>query len=307
MAGIRVSLLGKFCIQNEQAEIFEFESRKAEELLCYLLMNRERAHTRDALAEVLWGDYTTQQSKNYLRKVLWQLQSALEPLVKEEEQHPLLVEPEWIQINPGCDLWLDVAVVEAAFIAVKGVSGRNLTREQARSLEGAVALYKGDLLEGWYRDWCLFERQRLQYLYLASLDKLMDYCEQRQDYESGLAHGDRVLRYDRAHERTHSRLMRLHYLAGDRTAALRQYEKCQTALQEELDVEPGKHIRQLYQQIRQDALKVDNNAGEEKFPPLDGAALQMFHTRLGHFQKALSQLQAQLQNDIRELEQVMRR
>ena len=55
MQGFQVSLLGKFCLKRGEAEVHRLESRKAEELLCYLLVNRERAHTREALAELLWG------------------------------------------------------------------------------------------------------------------------------------------------------------------------------------------------------------------------------------------------------------
>jgi two-component SAPR family response regulator len=89
-----------------------------------------------------------------------------------------------------------------------------------------VALYHGDLLEDWFQDWCLYERERLQNIYLAALDKLMDYCEASRDYDAGLAYGTRILRHDLARERTHRRLMRLYYLAGDRTSALRQYDRC---------------------------------------------------------------------------------
>jgi DNA-binding SARP family transcriptional activator len=307
MHGLQVSLLGKFSMKRGEAEIYKLESRKAEELLCYLLVNRERAHPREALAELLWGDDVIQQSKNYLRKALWQLQSTLEPLADGEKQGLLLVEPEWIQLNPLCDLWLDVAVIEAAFKGVKGIHGRDLTQEQVRVLEAAVALHKGDLLEDCYQDWCLFERERLQYQFLALLDKLMDYCERHQDFESGLVYGERILRYDRAHERTHSRLMRLHYLAGDRIAALRQYDKCKAALHEELDVEPGEQMRRLCQQIRQDTLESDTIKGNEKTAPLDYAALQTIHTSLVRFYTSLDQLQSQLHKDIQALERVLHR
>ena len=307
MQGLHVSLLGKFCIKRGEAQIYKLESRKAEELLCYLLVSRERAHPREALAELLWGQDVSFQSKNYLRKALWQLQSTLEPLADQEEQRLLLVEPDWIQCNPECDLWLDVAVIEDAFKLAKGILGRALTQEQAQALEAAVELYKGDLLADCYQDWCLFERERLQYQYLGILDKLMDYCEQHQDYESGLAYGERILRYDRAHERTHSQMMRLHYLAGDRIAALRQYDKCRAALHEELDIEPGEHIRQIYQQIRQDTLDAGSHADHEEIHSPDSAALRTIHTRLGDFNASLSQLQAQLIKDLQALDRVMRR
>ncbi|NIN69138.1 MAG: hypothetical protein GTO63_31510, partial [Anaerolineae bacterium] len=81
---------------------------------------------------------------------------------------------------------------------------------------------------------CLYERERLQNMYLAILDKLVSYSEVQGAYEAGLGYGSRILSYDGARERTHRRLMRLYYLAGDRTAALRQYDSCVEALRREL-------------------------------------------------------------------------
>jgi DNA-binding SARP family transcriptional activator len=305
MDRIKICLFGKFSIHNRGKETFELGSRKAEELFGYLLIYRGRAHTRDALAELFWGEETAHQTKNYLRKTLWQLQSSLENLISANKNRLLQVDAEWIQINPECNLALDVAMLEDAFLSVTGIRGQNLTLEQARSLEEAAALYKGDLMEGCYLDWCLFERERLQYMLLGLLDKLMDFYEQSQDYETGLAHGERVLRYDRAHESTHTRLMRLYYLAGDRTSALRQYAKCQQALREELDTEPGQFIRELYHQIRRDAVDSKINGCTEITPRPDSDALQIIHNRLDHFHKILIQLQAQLLQDIEVLERVI--
>jgi DNA-binding SARP family transcriptional activator len=306
MPGLECHLLGKLSIQKGEAAIFEFESRKAEELLCYLLLNRERPRPREALAEALWRGDSGQQSKGYLRKALWQLQTALDSLPDGAAEHLLLVEADWIRVNPRCELWLDVAVLEAAFGAVKGISGRELSREQARQLEAATALYRGDLLEGCYQDWCLLERQRLQFWYLAALDKLMDHSEAIQDYERGLAYGERVLRYDPARERTHVRMMRLQYLIGDRTAALRQYELCRQALRQELDVEPGGQTRQLYQQIRADALAAKERPPSGEAAP-DEAVMHAIHAHLGHFQNALGQLQSEIREDIRSLERALRK
>lgn len=308
MAQIKVSLLGRFCIQLGETEVQELESRKAEELLCYLLLYSQHPHSREQLSEILWGEGFSNQSKNYLRKALWQLQSGLDHLVGPEDAPLVLAEPEWIRVNPHCDVWVDATFLETAFQTVKGTPGRNLTAQQAGCLETAVEIYKGDLLSGCYQDWCLFERERLQFLLLACLDKLMEYCEKQQDYEGGITYGERVLRYDRAQERTHSRLMRLYYLAGDRTGALRQFERCKSALREDLDVEPGEATKQLYELIRQDILPQEQHGIE---PPLlssaESAALKTICTRLDTFQKTLGRLHTHLQEDLQLLERTMRR
>jgi len=206
------------------------------------------------LADLLWGNNSTTQSTGYLRKALWQLQSALDSQTEPINGRLLLVDPGWVQLNPEADLWLDVAVFEQAFSLVQGVPGKELDHQRVQTLRSAVDLYRGDLLEGWYQDWCLYERERLQQMYLIMLDKLMAFCEAHGDCEAGLVYGFLVLRHDRARERAHRRLMRLHYLTGDRTAALRQYERCVAALDEEFGVRPVKRTVTLCEQIRADQL-----------------------------------------------------
>ena len=84
--------------------------------------------------------------------------------------------------------------------------------------------------------------------------QVLGYCVAHQDYEAGQFYGGLLLQQDRAHERTHRQLMRLHYRAGDRTAALRQHERCRAALREELGVEPDRRTAALCEQIRADRL-----------------------------------------------------
>jgi DNA-binding SARP family transcriptional activator len=48
--------------------------------------------------------------------------------------------------------------------------------------------------------------------------------------------------------------MRLHYLAGDRTSALRQFRQCADALREELAIKPSRVTLRLYEQIESDEL-----------------------------------------------------
>jgi len=56
---------------------------------------------------------------------------------------------------------------------------------------------------GCYDDWCIFERERLQNIYLLMLDKLISYSAKHREYEAGQGYGYTILRYDRARERTH--------------------------------------------------------------------------------------------------------
>jgi len=243
-------LFGKFTALCDGEQIEELGSGKAQELLAYLLIYRDRPHPRESLAELLWQAPSGATAKKYLRQVLWQMQQALpiEGLIDNQ--------PDWIRISREANYQLDVAEFEQAFSRARGVPGQQLDSRVVAGLEQAAALYRGDLLEGWYSDWSIFERERLQNTWLAMLDKLMSYCEIRQDYEAGQAYGIQVLRIDRAREQTHRRLMRMAYLAGDRTGALRQYERCAQALKEELGVRPSRQTEELHRLVQNDALDV---------------------------------------------------
>jgi two-component SAPR family response regulator len=166
----------------------------------------------------------------------------------------LLADSAWVSLNADANVVMDVAEMESAFSTVCEVPGISFDTGTSNMVRDATLLYRGNLLEGWYHDWCLFERERLQTIYLILLDKLMGYFEARGEYESGIVYGHRILQVDRARERTHRNLMRLYALSGDRTSGLRQYDHCFVALRDELDVEPATRTRDLAAQIRADQI-----------------------------------------------------
>jgi len=290
---LHVHLFGRLSIRLDGHDLFMIEARKAQELFCYLLLYRDRPHPRELLAGKLWGDVAQGQSRANLRKALCQLQQSL-------PSAPLLLNNDWLQINPQSELCLDVETIELAMKRVSGRPGESLSDLEAQQVTVAVECYAGDLLEGWYADWCLFERERLQAIYLALVDKLLARCEARGAYEEGIAYGATILRYDRAHEQTHRRLMRLYALSGDRTTALRQYERCVAALHEELDTEPTELTLNLIAQIRA------NTFAASPIVPQTSALDQMLHN-LRHTHTALLEVQNQLHRQISEVEQLLTR
>lgn len=308
MSTLRIRMLGRLIVQREDRELAGTEPRKVQELFSYLLLHRDQPHPREMLAGLLWGDSTTSQSKKYLRQALWQLQSALEPQSEAIDGRVLLVESDWVQLNPEADLWLDVAVFEQAFELARGVPGQRLDAGVAQTLQDAAHLYQGDLLEGWYQDWCLYERERLQNIYLAMLSKLMIYCETHGKYEDGLYCGECALQCDVAQERIHRRLMRLQYLAGDRTAALRQFERCTAVLDEELGVRPSDRTVTLYEQIRADRLDGPALAPDRVSEASQAQADSLIEilNRLGELQKVLDDVQRQVGQEIAAVERILK-
>ena len=300
MSTFSIQLFGKFCVRRDQQILEGFEARKVQELFCYLLLHRDHPIPRETLAGLLWPETTTAQSKKNLRQALWLLQSTLGSQNECVNDRVLLVEPDWVYLNSEANLWLDLAVFEQIFNLVQKTPGQELDNSTAQLLQDTVQLYQGPLLEGWYQDWCLLERERLQSMYLTMLDKLMSYCEVRHDYETGLLYGMRIMCYDRARERTHRRMMRLYYLTGDRAEALRQYERCAVALEEELGISPSKSTVAIYSQIQADQLDepIPTPVDTDTPPEVPAPPLLEVLGHLAQVQRDLAELQNQVQQSI---------
>jgi DNA-binding SARP family transcriptional activator len=223
------------------------------------------------------------------------LQSALNIA---HESDVLIVEHDWLSLNPGSNLWTDVADFEHAFAVAEGIPGRQLDQDKARALRQAVALYNDDLLHGSYQDWILFERERLQNMYLLMLDKLIGYLQYHGEYEVAQGYGTTILKYDAAREKTHRQLMHLYSLAGDRTSALRQFERCVQALKQELGVRPEQKTVELYERIKSDRM----SPAETPENTTHHSATSDILTRLKQLQAIVSGVQRRIQRDISAVE-----
>lgn len=261
MDDLEIRLFGGLEIRRAGRLLPSLPSRYSRNLLAYLVLNPHRRIERDVLCGQIWGDRTDRQARKVLRTALWQIRSVLEP---EEEDEGTVVHTEGDRIGiPGTgSVWIDTDVFEECIRAVPGPEDGSLGESHAERLSRAVTLYRGDLLEGTYDDWCLAERERLRLAYLRALERLVRFHEEREQWLTGVARAQQILRLDPLREHIHRKIMIYHWAMGDRPSALRQYERCVKILREELDIEPMDETRELFERIR---------SGSRPVLPLDPA------------------------------------
>lgn len=307
MLRLKIHLFGKFSIDADERLLPGFESFKAQELFWYLLCRRDHPQPREALAEQFWPGCSPAQSKKYLRQALWHLQQVLNAAFGQKCNPVIQAEHDYITLRSRECLWLDVAEFESAQTVCAKIRGCDLTAEQAESLLRAAELYRGDLLEGCYQDWCLCDREKLKSIYLNLLNKLLGFSESHHDFETGLLTGARILRIDNVSERTHQKMMKLYYLSGDRSSALRQFSRCRQALEEELGVKPSKSTIRLYDQIRNDRLEPSDPMGQQSSASQQNTIdpLPEILGRLQQIQSVLTDLQQSVQDEIQAVEDVL--
>ncbi|MFN2250741.1 MAG: ATP-binding protein, partial [Anaerolineae bacterium] len=221
-----------------------------------LLLHRREPLPRAHVAYTLWPDTPEDASRKQLRRHLHILQQLL-PDAPADRQW-IVSEKTTVQWNPDGDYWLDVEQFErlcgsdrASGGLGSGPSGHRRGPDTSlNDLERAVAIYAGDLLVELYDDWILVERERLRREYEAALTSLLALQATHGDLHATIASAERLLAHDAFREEHHRLVIGLRYLAGDRAAALKAYERCRAVIAEEFELEPLPETEQLASDIR---------------------------------------------------------
>ncbi|NLF15341.1 MAG: SARP family transcriptional regulator, partial [Anaerolineaceae bacterium] len=134
-AHLALALMGRFEATLNGQATENLGSDRLRALLAYLAVEREREHSREGLASLLWPERPDREALSALRYALSNLRHALGDLPAHSPF--LLVTRRTLQFNTASDHWLDVAEFQ-------GLVGR----PDVPGLERAAALYRGLFLEG---------------------------------------------------------------------------------------------------------------------------------------------------------------
>lgn len=253
MSSLHISLFGSVQVRHSDPELRTGKlTNTLQGLLAFLLLERQRLHSREALASRFWSGYDLPHARNCLNTALWRLRQVLEPDGIADGTYLLRNHRGDIGFNRESQHWLDVQVFEEQINGVLRFPPEEARASHINDLQSAVALYTGDLLEGIYDDWALREREYLRRLYLNGLAYLMQYFKLHQTYDKSLSCGQTILDHDPLREEIHREMMRVYAESGQRSLALRQYESCRAILEVELNVGPMEETQLLYQQLQSD-------------------------------------------------------
>jgi DNA-binding SARP family transcriptional activator/DNA polymerase III delta prime subunit len=270
---ITIRLLGSFQITHAQHGPVNFEQARLQALLACLLLHGQRPLSRLHLAARFWPDSTEQQARTNLRNLWHRLRRAL-----PGADRFLTADELALQWRGDASCWLDVTEFENYLAQARSAASAD---EQITLIEGAVNCYGGDLLPGDYSDWLLAERERLSQAYGRALSQLAALHENRREYRQAIKYTQALIRHDPLHEPAYGQLMRLQALNNDRATALHTYHTAAARLHRELDVTPDRPLRDLYEQLL-------NQADLPVAQPQSGAALPLVgrHVAWERLQKA---------------------
>ena len=269
---LRGQFLGGFQLYVDDLPIGRLPGNKTSELLAFFALNPGQTFGRHLVAETVWGECRTGDVMKALRQELWTIRRVFSDLA---------IDPEIYFSLSGNELGVygapDIDAIEferSVDLLLARIDGPSAAEDMAR-LEAVVALYAGELLPGFYSDWCHLPREILRDKFIISVETLMFCYGQTGNWGPALICGKRLLDVDPLLEHVHREMMRFHYARGDRPAALRQFQKCRDQLRRELMLDPMSETIAL-----RDAIQRENRAEINRKARYAGSAANPYRDRL---------------------------
>lgn len=225
MAGCTVGVLGGFRVTVDDRTIPDgsWRHKRGSDLVKLLAISPAHRLHREQVIDALWPDLAPESGGANLRKAVHFARRALGSDLAIGTDGPT------VSLWPDGDLSVDLDAFETAASAAAG-------SRDASVLDATLALYGGALLpDDLYSDWTHAVRDRVRLAYLRLLRTA--------------GRWERLLEADPADEEAHRRLMSEHLEAGNRHAAIRQFERLRDALRDELGVSPDQASIELYEQV----------------------------------------------------------
>jgi predicted ATPase/DNA-binding SARP family transcriptional activator len=236
-------LLGPFEALVNGVPLPRLHSRKGHWLLALLALRAGRELERDWLACLLWPDSPEAEARASLRNSLADLRRALGPAAAR------------LQSPTRRTLCLDLAgaAVDVRAFDAALARGQERSDDGGASLEQAVALYRGPLLEDCAEEWAFEERQRYGQAYLTARETLAAQALAAGDPAAAERHLRLAVATDPLRESAQRALMQALAAGGSYAAALLVYRDLRQRLHREIHAEPDPETQALFQQIRAEA------------------------------------------------------
>jgi DNA-binding SARP family transcriptional activator len=241
-----IRLFGQLAIEDDERRLGppDLGGTRPKQVLEILLAARGHRVTTDRLAELVWGDERPQDAVGSLQTFVSSLRRHLDP-DRERARALVVTEPEAYRFATEL-----VALDLDRFDELLERSGREPTGKARRSLDEALALVRGDVLEDEpYSTWAIELRGTYHGRILGAHLEAADAALAERDFAAALGHSEAAAALDHFSERAQRIAILALYALGRQHDALARYRGFRTLLDEELGLEPTPETRAVERAI----------------------------------------------------------
>lgn len=252
LPALSITCFGHFTVKQLHRAITLCTNRSGQTIMRYLMAQPDHSATIDKLIHALWPGDEMDIALHKLRIAASALRRSLNDGYDcDSGGGYLLCRNRVYQLNPTVLLQSDVD----DFIKLYRTGLKAEENEMISSYEKACQLYTGPFLsEDLYADWSFFLREQLSQTYLTMCGTLSSHYLHTHHYENVVKWATAILKENKCDEAAYQQLMRAYADEGCRAKALRQYQRCQQVLHEELGIAPMPETVELFQMIQQGTL-----------------------------------------------------
>src|SRR5713101_306335 len=243
-------------------QVLLFSTRKELALLIYLAVEG-RVHLRKNLSEQFWPEGDARHGRAALRITVLHLRHLLGEDAGVDPVPHLLIQRDTLGLDLTPAVELDLHILNEAWTLARASTRTALTmpeeahRTLLARLQRAISLPRGEFLEGFslrdapaFDDWVRFQREYWHLRTSEAFDRLSQMQFEAGELEAAIETVSRWLVLAPLQEDAYRRLMRLHFAAGDRVAALHAYDTCRARLSTGMQTEPTPETVALASRMR---------------------------------------------------------
>ena len=232
--GLSISLFGPFRVSLDGEPITDWSTRKNRELLAYLASHRGRPTHEEKLMDLFWPQGG--------KKGLHSLHNGITQLRKTLRQGGA-IERKLDGYTLGEQGWVDLEEFDSRYRQGRKAAQRGSWDEALPLLGRADSLAGAEFLEGFYADWTLSERHRLEEDVSECRELLAKHFSRHGKHLIAVELWKRLLSHDRCRDDAYRGLMEAYQALGRRSEVMKTYQACERAYREELDLPPPDDLR----------------------------------------------------------------
>jgi LuxR family maltose regulon positive regulatory protein len=223
-------------------------TRRARDILCFIASRRHRRASKDSIIDTFWGETDLDVIERNFHPTVSHIRKALNSKQSFKQNFLLYRDGDYL-LNTDFSYRIDVEEFDR--LLTEGELARR-ARQFDRCVEcyeSAVALYRGEFMQGSYDPWAEEQRSYYRKQYLQLLESLVSVAQKMEDWFKSTQLAQQILHDDPFREDIHCLLMRAHAALGNKGAVREQYEGLQRLLQSELGVEVSAKTRKTYEEM----------------------------------------------------------
>lgn len=247
-ADLTINMLGPVEIFRDPARPLAADAwttKRARDILCFIASRRHRRASKDTIIDTFWGEADFEAVEKNFHPTVSHIRKALNSNQPVKQNFLLYRDSDYL-LNQEFPYRIDTEEFDRLVAEAEAAKRAGDQERYLGAYEEALALYRGDFMQGSYDEWVDEQRAYYREQHLRMLEVLAVAAQKNEEWLRSLQLAQRILGDDQFREDVHCMIMRAHAALGNRAAIKDQYEHLRRVLRKELGVEPAAETQKIY-------------------------------------------------------------